>query len=809
MPNWFKTVLKTLLVLIILLIVAFISLAIYVSSNKASILTSVTRELNKNLEGSLVIGSMEPTLLSGLPGISLRLNNVELKDKRWSAHKHTLLEAKDIRITVNSLALFRGAVEINKIDIADASAYLYTDSSGYTNTTVFKKKAKTPASETQSSESSTEIRKMMLRNVKLVVNNEKGNKLFQFLVTKLEGKVDYPSEGWKAQLDLDVMVNSLAFNTRRGSFIKDQRLTGPFDVNFDEEKSIIRVAPNKLKIGVNDFVIGASFNTSKDPTAFAINIRANQISWRNAAALLAPNIKQRLDQFNLKNPIDVKCDIVGDMGPGGDPNISVIADVQNNVLRTPGGIVDSCSFRGMYTNNFFTGRGLSDENSAIKLYNFKGSYEKIPFSIDTAFINNFKAPVATGVVRSRFDIAKLNAIVGEELLQFNSGQADLNLTYSADLVDLMLRKPYFTGYVNIKNADVNYKPRNLRFKNTGISLKFTGPDLFISDLRLQSGKSVLLMEGSIRNFLNLYYTAPEKIVLNWNVKSPQLHLGEFLGFLNARPNVTQVKSRGKGTFGRDLNNVFNKSKVNLNLAVDKIHYKKFLATDATAQLYVSEQGIQIKNTRVKHANGSINVTGNLYQTGDATRFAIDAIIANANVKSLFYGFDNFGLQAITYKNISGHLFSKVKLNGRISNRGVLMPNSLSGLIAFNLKNGALLNFQPLINVGKFAFPLRDLNNITFSDLGGALDVKGEKINIRPMKISSSVLNLDVAGIYAMNKGTNITMDVPLRNPRKDLGSTREEQLENRMSGIVLHLVAVDGEDGKIKIKLNRNRKKDK
>ena len=317
------------------------------------------------------------------------------------------------------------------------------------------------------------------------------------------------------------------------------------------------------------------------------------------------------------------------------------------------------------------------------------------------------------------------------------------------------------------------------------------------------------MEGSIRNFLNLYYTAPEKIVLNWEVKSPQLHLGEFLGFLNARPNVIQVKSRGKGTFGKDLNNVFNKSKVNLNLAVDKIYYKKFLATDATAQLFVSEQGIEIKNTRVKHANGSINVTGNLYQTGNATKFAIDAVVANANVKSLFYGFDNFGLQSITYKNITGSLFSKVKLNGRISNRGVLMPNSLSGLIAFNLKNGALLNFQPLINVGKFAFPLRDLNNITFSDLGGALDVRGEKINIRPMKISSSVLNLDVAGIYAMNKGTNITMDVPLRNPKKDLGSSRQEQVENRMSGIVLHLVAVDGEDGKIKIKLNRNRKKDK
>lgn len=807
MPNWLKIVFKTLLVIVLIVIVAFVSLAIYVNSNKSAILASVTKELNKNLDGSLVIGSMEPTLLSGLPGVSLTLNKVELKDRQWNIHKHTLLAAKDIRVTMNTLALFRGIVEINRMSISDASAYLYTDSTGYSNTTVFKKKNK-PVAAAEDSESSTEIRKVMLKNVKVVVNNEKGNKLFQFQVDNVDGKVDYPSDGWKADINVDVLVNSLAFNTKRGSFIKDQRLSGPFKVNFDSDKSIIQVAPNKLKIGKNDFVIGASFNTSQDPTAFAISIQANKISWRNAAALLAPNIKKRLDQFNLKNPMDVKCAIVGNMGPGGDPNINVTADVKDNVLQTPGGLIDGCSFRGMYTNNFFEGKGLSDENSAIKLFNFKGSYEKIPFTIDTAFINNFKAPVATGVVKSKFDISKLNAVVGEELLKFNGGEADLNLTYSADLVDLMLRKPYFTGYVNIKNADVSYKPRNLRFKNTGIALKFTGPDLFINDLRLQSGKSVLLMEGSIRNFLNLYYTAPEKIVLNWDIKSPQLHLGEFLGFLNARPNVTQVKNNSKGTFGRDLNNVFNKSKVNLNLSVDKIYYKKFLATDATAQLYVSESGIQIRNTRVKHANGSINVTGNLYQTGNATRFAINAVVANANVKSLFYGFDNFGLQAIKHDNISGNLFSKVKLNGNISNRGILMPNSLSGLIAFNLKNGALLNFQPLIDVGKFAFPLRDLNNITFSDLAGALDVRGEKVNIRPMKISSSVLNLDVAGTYAMKLGTNITLDVPLRNPKKDEGSSEKERSENRMRGIVLHLVAVDGDDGKIKVKLNRNRDKD-
>jgi hypothetical protein len=62
----------------------------------------------------------------------------------------------------------------------------------------------------------------------------------------------------------------------------------------------------------------------------------------------------------------------------------------------------------------------------------------------------------------------------------------------------------------------------------------------------------------------------------------------------------------------------------------------------------------------------------------------------------------------------------------------------------------------------------------------------------------------------MGKGTNIAVDVPLRNPKKDADITdKEEKKARRMKGIVLHLLATDGEDGKIKIKLNRNREQSK
>jgi hypothetical protein len=59
-------------------------------------------------------------------------------------------------------------------------------------------------------------------------------------------------------------------------------------------------------------------------------------------------------------------------------------------------------------------------------------------------------------------------------------------------------------------------------------------------------------------------------------------------------------------------------------------------------------------------------------------------------------------------------------------------------------------------------------------------------------------------------GTNIALDIPLRNPKGDTAIVdATERNKKRMKGIVLHILAADGDDGKIKIKWNKNRDKDK
>lgn len=73
-----------------------------------------------------------------------------------------------------------------------------------------------------------------------------------------------------------------------------------------------------------------------------------------------------------------------------------------------------------------------------------------------------------------------------------------------------------------------------------------------------------------------------------------------------------------------------------------------------------------------------------------------------------------------------------------------------------------------------------------------------------MQVSSSALNFNVKGTYALGPGTNVAMDIPLRNPKGDENLTRQEKREARMRGIVLHLKAVDDEKGGIKIRWNKD-----
>lgn len=788
-----------------LILVSAIGLRIYFERNKTEIIAKLNTQINENIQGEAKIGDIGYKFLIGLPYFTLAVHDVELRDNSWQVHKRSFLKADEIEVQLNVLSLLKNEVNIHKIIIHDAKIDMFKDKNGNVNSDIFKPKKKKTAS---TSSTTASIDEVDFHNVIFISENQKGKKLFHFEVESLKCKVDFDSGNWKTDVKLKVLAKSMAFNVERGSFIKDKIVQGKLAVDFSEAQNRITVVTKGFEIGDDDFNITAHFNLGKTSALFDLDIKT-KILWKNASNLLADNISSKLNKFDLQIPLEARCTIKGDMNAQGDPEIIVNAVIKDDELSTSYGVVKKCSFNGKYTNNFKKGEEYTDANSAVVVSNFKGELNEIPMSIPLGIIHNFDKPVATGKFNSEFEMVKLKNTVSENLLQFSEGTAKVNLDFVVDIVDLRLNKPHFTGNIDIDNTSFYYKPKNINFQKTDIDLHFTQEALLIKKIKLQNGKNTVSMEGRVDNFLNLYYDAPEKMNVNWKVYSPYLDIKQLIAVLSYHDKSTPVKTKASAKKGSSdqLQEVFRKSKVFLDFKVDRMVFNRLTGNNFKVNIALANGGLYVKDGSMQgNASGAISFDAQLVPKNDLMLFKTNIDIKEGTISNFLASFNNFGIKSFKPNDIKGKLSLTTSLSGALNANRDLIQKSLAGNFNFQIKNGALINFEPIQKIGKVAFRNRDVSNITFSTINGITTINGDKINVKEFKVTSNVLNLDVNGVYSLsNKGTNLGVRIPLRNPKDDYKITdpkkREEQ---RYKGIVVNLNVVDGENGKTKIKLGKS-----
>lgn len=788
--------------LLAIIVLLFIGLRIYFEQNKESIMTDINQKINDNIAGHVSIGDVGYKFLIGFPNFTLVLNKVEVQDSLYAIHKRSALKADEIEVRLNVLSLFHKQVNIEKVVLIDTKIDLYKDKNGLSNTNVRKSKPKT---DKPKSDTDIEIGEIDFKNVVFISQNLQRNKMFHFEVASLKSKIEYTDDGFQTDLFLDVFAKSLAFNTKHGSFIKDKRVKGKLAVQFSKAKNRIDVITEDLGIGEDDFDIKASFGLEKEHPIMNINIKTH-ILWLNAAHLLDPHLFKILNHFNITKPLDAQCSIIGDMNSEGDPEIIVDAQIKDNVLVSPDATVTDCNFTARYINNFKKGLGNNDINSAVIVKNFKGNYEGIPISIPNAAINNLEKPIATGDIHTQFNVAKLGNVLGEDVFKFTGGTAKVDFKFNVDIVALRISKPHFTGKVDIKNANMLYKPKNLTFQ-TNILLDFTDEALFIRNIKYQRDKNIAFLDGRIDNFLNLYYNNPENMVAVLNVKSPFMDVKKMMATLAYKEKGAEVKQPKKAETKADAKKriaLVQKCQVVLNLNLDKMVYSNLTATNAKIIIVAKNRHFFIKQGAIETCGGKITFDSQMIPVGDLFNMKTNVNVASVDIPQFLTSFKNFGITSFQPKNIKGNLSAKGDLSFKMNQDGDMADESIAGRLNYDIKNGTLTDFKPIMKVGKFAFPNRDVKNIVFNDLSGKLKIEGSFITVDYFKVSSNVLNFDVEGVYSLKKGTKLGLVIPLRNPGEDLQiKDKKERDAKRYKGIVVHLLVVDGKNGDMKIKLGR------
>lgn len=803
MSRWLKLTLKVCGVLICVVLILWMGIAAYVYTNKTALLRTVTEQLNEDLNGKLTIERMEPSLIRGFPGISVALENVLLRDSLWDRHKHDLLKAKNVFIKIDAFSIITGSPTIKDIRISKGAIYLFTDSSGLRNTDIFKKRA--PVA--RGSGGRKRINRVLLDNVSLTIDDKLKNKLFKFNVDDFTGKINYTGEGWDGNVQLKAQVESFAFNIKRGSFLKDKTLKMDIDLSYNDKTHLLTIPDQEIAIDSDDLEIGGEFKFAPNSSDYQLNIQARSILYKDALTLLSSHVSKRLKSYGVKKPIDVRASLRGKLKRGGEPFIDVTWVVRDNQISMAGETIKDCSFTGSYSNEWIKGGLRNDPNSVIIFTNMKGNYYDLPFTADSVRITDLRRPVFTGRFRSNFALTRLNKVLGSNTFDFTAGKADLDLIYKAPFEPNDKGQRFIYGKIHVHDAKAKYHPRNLSLTDMQLDMNFKGLDLAIDNIKLRSGSSSLSMNGVVKNFSNLYYSDPQKMLINWQIRSPQINLNEFMVFLARRKSGgnSAASNQTVQKMSVNLERILAQASMGMNLSVNRVIYKKFVATDVRGGITLRQSGIVINKLSLKQGGGTFNLTGNIDQTGKINKFNIDSKITNVNVEQLFSAFDNFGQDAITSQNLRGTFFGGTSVSGSITENGTIVPRSFRGNVAFDIRNGALVNFEPMQKVGSFAFPNRNFSDIRFTSLKNTLNLQGNKVIIPPMEIRSTVLNVFLDGVYSFTTGTNIAIKIPLRNPGKDepVESSNIPTKDRDLKGIVINLRALDGENGKVRFRLGK------
>ena len=241
-------------------------------------------------------------------------------------------------------------------------------------------------------------------------------------------------------------------------------------------------------------------------------------------------------------------------------------------------------------------------------------------------------------------------------------------------------------------------------------------------------------------------------------------------------------------------------------------YEHLEATNARAQIVLADGGLNVKNGSVETSGGKFAFDAHLDPHGDVDVFGAKVKVTTCDIPRFLKSFNNFGITSFTPENVAGDLSADASLSGAVTPGGELVGGSLKGDLKYQIVNGTLVNFEPLIAVGKkffvkLLFGKRDFGHVAFGELAGEFKVNGHLVDVDVFRVSSNVLNFDVMGIYSFKKGTNLGLTIPLRNPEDDAKiANKAERDKLRYKGIVLHLVAVDGKDGGIEVKTGKYKK---
>lgn len=617
--KWLRRILVTLAVIVVLPL----SLFTIGWFNRDSIIDMLQEWYAENTTGTLMIGKVNASFLTGFPNVGFTLKDIQHTTKDTFTDQFSSLQIGEAKLTIGAGNLLRGDFIFRKIGIKDA--VFYSEVMAERPLSYHEHLKRTKQTEHQEFQLpkwlNPKSAKIVLSDVKYTHKDTILNKHFDFYIHNFSTVFKGNQYKLNGDTSFDLTIDHLGFNTKKGSFLKNARIIGHPKYSVDLHDDIIAIPNFPLYIDDQIFQLTAHFNLA-EANGFVLTLQNNTTDLKTVKRLISDSIASKLKDFDIRKPFKSDIKIAGKFAYGNNPEITAEFSTSHNELI----ISEKIHFK----NVAFTGNLTTDIYKTTNLKTEKKSPKDIRVFFDTLYAeyddmtlkstNSYfqSTPEAANFIEANLHLKGSNEtlakLIETDNFDFKGGHFQLQTHISGDIPNPYQILNKATGDFNLKNTRVILKKNGLQLPIQSISVALKKEISILKNLtvNLPNGET-LVFKGTLKSIAGLLSKLPASPTTSQiTLTSENLNISEVVEMAKEFIPESNAKNTDRQTLHETLEAVYSQFHPRFDIDVKALKYKNVVINNLKSNIEIANsETILLHNFKFNYHDALTNLKGSI------------------------------------------------------------------------------------------------------------------------------------------------------------------------------------------------------
>ena len=365
---------------------------------------------------------------------------------------------------------------------------------------------------------------------------------------------------------------------------------------------------------------------------------------------------------------------------------------------------------------------------------------------------------------------ELNEVLNNDTFVFRGGSYEVQARIRGDIEDLDSLIAHSDSELNVRDTYIVHKPSGVEFPINilDVGLHDNTATLRALELAMESGDHIIF-QGEVGYISDLIFDLPPDKARTYSeisLHAARLDFDEFRS-LFAIGQEGSAAAEHETAIRQTIRDVYNKFRPSLEVSIGEFHLDKLEVHNLKSGFHFEDQNrLYLERSEFEFHKGRVSLDAHLDMSEPKkTMFSFGVITDRIDVDKLLQAFDYFKMPSLqSATQISGLVSLNTEIEGEVNEEGLIDPESLKGIINFDLEDARVAGFEPIIESGGKIFKKERLEDIRFMPIKNAMVLSDRVLDIPLMEIQSSAFELFVAGELGFGDApTSLWVGFPLNN----------------------------------------------